>query len=169
MQKKAKRSPVPSSSPHRKERPVRPAGSAKPRPRCLQGIDDEPGSNHPMWRLAFLDLHHDGDWSWGLGEDALRKIVAFLQEMERLTWTEIRAQLTGGNRRRGPKHKFIPAAHLCPAAQQRLLNLQLDEFDELFRFRLGNMERLWGVVHQEVFYPVWWDADHKVCPGKDPD
>ena len=76
---------------------------------------------------------------------------------------------TGGNRRRGALHKFIPSAHLCPAAQRRLLDLRLDEFDELFRFRLGNLERLWGVIHLDVFYPVWWDPEHKVCPSNDPD
>jgi hypothetical protein len=168
MPKKAKHAPVPSS-PSRKEQPQRAPGPVKPRPRCLQGIDDEPGSSHPMWRLALLDLEHDGEWSWGLGETALRKIVTFLRTMEHLTWREIWNQQTGGARRRGAKHKFIPAASLCPAAQRRLLELKLEEFDELFRFRLGNMERLWGVVHLDVFYPVWWDPEHKVCPSQDPD
>lgn len=168
MSGKAKRRPVTSPIPQRKEPPAPNAGPVKPRPRCLQGIDGGPDSAHPVWRLALLDLDHDGDWSWGVDEGVLRKILTFLREMEHLTWTEVRAQLTGG-RRRGPKHKFIPAAHLCSQAQRRLLELQLDEFEELFRFRLGNMHRLWGVIHQDVFYPVWWDPDHKVCPSRDPD
>jgi hypothetical protein len=45
-----------------------------------------------------------------------------------------------------------------------LEELRLDDFDELFRFRLGTMRRLWGIVDDEVFYPVWWDPDHKVYP-----
>lgn len=51
-------------------------------------------------------------------------------------------------------------------ARARLEELGLDDFDELFRFRLGNMERLWGVFagNNHVFYPLWWDCDHKVCP-----
>ncbi len=99
----------------------------------------------------------------------LLKIIALLTEMERLTWREIRAQLTGG-KRRGPKHKFIPLDSLCKEAQERLQALQLDDFEELFRFRTGNMERLWGVVSGDaprVFYPIWWDPDHKVCPSRD--
>jgi hypothetical protein len=122
-----------------------------------------------MWRASFLDLEHNGMWTWQVEAVTLHKIIAFLREMERLTWTEVRAQLTGGNMRRGPKHKFIPADHLCPEAQQRLTEIRLDEFAELFRFRLGNMERLWGVVDEDVFYPVWWDPDHHVCPSRDPD
>jgi hypothetical protein len=31
------------------------------------------------------------------------------------------------------------------------------------------MERLWGVIHLDVFYPVWWDADYKICPSGDRD
>lgn len=170
MAGKGKRPPVPPRVTRQKHRPV-PAAKvpAKPRPRCLQGIDGEPENGHPLWRMAFLDLTWTGEWSWQVEPSTVRKILAFLQDMERLTWTEIRAQLTGGYRRRGPKHKFIPADHLCEAAKRRLIELELDEFDQLFRFRLGNMERLWGVVDGEVFYPVWWDPDHKVCPVKDPD
>ena len=169
MAKKDKRPPVPPSAPQRKQSPGRPApGPAKRLPRCLQGINGEPANSHPSWRLSLLDLDHDGDWSWQVNDGVLRKIIALLQEMERLTWTEIQAQLTGG-RRRGPKHKYIPLEGLCPAAYRRLQELELDDFERLFRFRLGNMERLWGVVHDGIFYPVWWDPGHMVCPGNDPD
>ena len=43
-------------------------------------------------------------------------------------------------------------------------DLRLDDLDDLFRFRLGNKPRLWGVIHEGVFYPVWWDPEHKVYP-----
>jgi hypothetical protein len=166
MSGKSKNRPIPSLPPQRKQLPAPSAGPAKPLPSCLKGICGGPA--HPTWRLALLDLDHDGDWSWGTDERALRKIIEFLREMERLTWTEVRAQITGSQRRRGPKHKPIPVGSLCTAAQKRLAELKLDDFDELFRFRLGNMERLWGVVHDEVFYPVWWDPDHNVCPSGEP-
>jgi hypothetical protein len=84
--------------------------------------------------------------------------------MERLTWTEIYAQLTSSKRGSHRKHHAMPAAQLCGEAQRRLEELRLDDFDELFRFRLGNMRRLWGIVDDEVFYPVWWNAEHRVYP-----
>lgn len=35
------------------------------------------------------------------------------------------------------------------------------------------MGRLWGRMDTDggvlVFYPIWWDGHHKVCPGKDAD
>jgi hypothetical protein len=86
--------------------------------------------------------------------------------MERLTWTEVRAQIHGGGSRGTAhrKHKPVPTEQLCADAQRRLRTLRLDEFDELFEFRLGNFPRLWGVIHDDVFYAVWWDPDHKVYP-----
>jgi hypothetical protein len=167
MGSKPKRQPSPQI-PQRKQLPAPSAGEAKRYPKRLLGIDGEADSQHPLWRLSLLDLEHVEGWSWAIDEASLRKIVAFLAEMERLTWKEVRAQLTGG-RRRGAKHKYIPADHLCPTAQRRLGELELDDFDEMFRFRLGNFERLWGVIRDGVFYAIWWDPRHQVCPGKDND
>jgi hypothetical protein len=142
-------------------------------PRKLRGVvpaDEDPAvaNRKPAWGLALLDRDDNAEWAaWPSERDGLLKILAFLQEMERLSWTEIRAQQTGGKQRRGAKHKSIPVENLIPEAQQRLLQLDLDDHDELFRFRLGNMERLWGVFvgGHHVFYPIWWDPDHRICPS----
>jgi len=48
----------------------------------------------------------------------------------------------------------MPVSQLCGEAQRRLEELRLDDFDELFRFRLGNMRRLWGIIDNEPF-PSW--------------
>lgn len=119
-----------------------------------------------MWRLSLLDREFNGSWSWSVSDKDLIRIIEFLVEMERLTWREVWDQMVSSKRRRGHKHKFIPVDHLIPEARARLRDLQLDDFDQLFRFRLGNMERLWGVLHgsPRVFYPIWWDPNHKICP-----
>jgi hypothetical protein len=97
----------------------------------------------------------------------LLDIVQTLTAMERETWTEIRAKITG-NGRRGALNKFISMEDLCKDAQDRLNDLKLDEFsDNFFRFKLGNMKRLWGVVYDDIFFPVWWDRDHEVCPSEE--
>jgi hypothetical protein len=154
--KKGKSRPVPQSPPPVKERPVV--------PRALLGITDTPDEAHPSWRLSLLDLDHAGGWSWSATEANLREIVKFLSEMERLRWTEIRAQVTSSRRASHRKHHEVPTESLCREAQRRLQDLQLDEFDELFRFRLTGPKRLWGVVHAGVFYPLWWDPSHQVYP-----
>lgn len=129
-----------------------------------------PNGQSPMWRLSLLDREYKGSWSWGVDENTLLKIVALLREMEALTWKEILNQQTGGKNRRGARNKFIPTQDLCAEARERLRELNLDEWDELFRFREGNLGRLWGILmpeHPRVFYPIWWDANHEVCRSKD--
>lgn len=126
------------------------------------------GDDKPFWRFALVDV--DGPWGWGsITPDDLRTVLAFMREMERTTWREIRNHQTGGNRRRGAKHKFIPQEHCITDATKRLTDvLELDEFnDSWFRFRVSGERRLWGVVQGTTFYPVWWDPRHEVCPGKD--
>ncbi|WP_430781992.1 hypothetical protein [Actinoplanes sp. G11-F43] len=84
----------------------------------------------------------------------------FLCEMGRLTWREIRAQMSGGHR----KHHSQDLVTLEKEAQQRFLHLRLDEVvgDELFRFRLEGAVRLWGFLDEAVFHVLWWDAGHQV-------
>lgn len=132
--------------------------------RRLSGIADGPDGRKPAWRLSLLDLHHEGNWSWKVTGEDLREIIDFLSEMERLKWPEVLAQLTSGKKASHRKHHSMPTAQLCVEAKRRLEAIQLDDVDHLFRFRLGNKRRLWGVLAEDVFYPVWWDADHKVYP-----
>jgi hypothetical protein len=166
MPKQSKTKPKqlsPPSAPQRKEIP-----DPALLPRGLLGIADAPDTGnpdgaHPSWRLALLDLEHDGSWSWKIGEGDLKKIIAFLTEMERLTWAQVKAQMTGGKRAGHRTHHSMLFDSLCPEAKRRLRECQLEGFD-LFRFRLSQHERLWGVIYDEVFYPVWWDANHEVYP-----
>lgn len=137
--------------------------------RCLLGVADGSGNGvdgKPSWGLSLMDTEYDGEWSWKIDQGASRRVMGLLASMERMTWREIFDLKTGG-RRRGALHKFIPLESLCPAAQQRLFELNID-FDRLFRFRLGNMDRLWGALPMSsgIFYPIWYDADHKVCPSR---
>jgi hypothetical protein len=145
-------------------RPIPPLTKELPLPKRLSGIADASNGRHPTWRLSFLDLDHEGSWSWQVPTADLHDIVRFLQEMERLTWTEVFAQLAGSKKGSHRKHHAMPAEQLCAEAQRRLQHLRLDDFDELFRFRLGNKRRLWGILDAEIFYPLWWDAEHKVYP-----
>jgi hypothetical protein len=156
VSRKAKHQPQISSEQPRKERPAV--------PRFLLGISDTPDGSHPSWRLSLLDLEHAGSWSWNVTATDLQQIATFLSEMERLTWTEIRAQMTSSKSGSHRKHHAIPVESLCTEAQRRLATLRLDDCDELFRFRLSNMQRLWGIVHDGVFYAIWWDPNHRVYP-----
>lgn len=169
--KPSKRSAKSKEDPSRRGAPE--PSPDKPQPRRLQGVaadSPELEQGHPLWRLSLLDRGYQGQWSWKTTEEIIHKIVDFLIQMERLPWKEVRRHMAGG-KNRGSKHKPIPIESLCQETQQRLQELELEDCDELFRFRTGWDERLWGVLSHEnprVFYPIWWDPYHKVCPGKDP-
>lgn len=169
MQKQKQKQP--RAKPRQLSRPPAPQRKEIPElglPRGLLGVADapdigQPDDAHPSWRLSLLDLDHAGSWSWEIDEADLRKIVDFLTRMERHTWKEIKSQVTGSKSGSHRKHHAMPSEDLCQEAQRRLREKQLEGFD-LFRFRLGNMERLWGFIYGGVFYPVWWDPDHQVYP-----
>lgn len=145
--------------------PSPPARKELPRPERLAYFGSTSNGMHPTWRLSLLDLEHAGSWSWDVNAAALREITTFLSQMEKLTWTEIRAQMFNSKKGSHRKHHPMPPELLCVEAQRRLRALRLDDLDEMFRFRLGNKPRLWGVVDTDgVFYPVWWDPEHKVYP-----
>ena len=143
------------------------AAGAEKKPRLESTLPDV-DTMKPVWRVGRADFGHT---SWGLGRATTAEVtmvLQFLRAMEDLTWREIWQQQTGGDRRRGQKHKYIPMEHLCNEAQSSLNDLQLDDgSDDWFRFRLGGVRRLWGMTDGHIFYPVWWDPRHEVCPSKD--
>ncbi|MEV0754992.1 hypothetical protein [Streptosporangium sp. NPDC050280] len=174
MAKRDKRQPVPAV-PKGKSKPVVPGslapGAGKPiAPKKLLGVhtnSDDDDLRHPVWRLSLLDREHDGSWSWKIDGATLMTIIEALTAMERLTWREIRVQQAHSKSRSLAKHHAQPVGSLCAEAQKRLGDLGLDDWDELFRFRIMQKGRLWGVLSNEsprVFYPIWWDPEHLVSP-----
>lgn len=85
-------------------------------------------------------------------------------EFERLTWGEVQKQASGEGHL---MHHDQPIASLVEEAQQRWLDLGLEEFDSAFRFRLGNTKRFWGFVVQGHFFGVWWDRHHSLYPASE--
>jgi hypothetical protein len=128
-------------------------------------MDDD--RSHPIWRLSLLDRDHNGSWSWKVDEPTLAFIIDFLIQMEKLTWKQIRTQGAAYVDKIRARHHSQAVDTLCKEAQDRLVELGLDQWDELFRFRVDQLGRLWGVLSKEsprVFYPIWWDPDHRVYP-----
>ena len=174
MASKPKRQPVPKP-PKGKNKPVIPGsvapGTDKPiAPRSVLALHADSHDDdlcHPVWRLSLLDVDHDGEWSWRINGSTLDTIVQFMIQMERLTWKQIRTQQAATTTRARARHHSQQVETLAADAQRRLSELGLDDVDELFRFRVDQKGRLWGVLSREsprVFYPIWWDDDHRVYP-----
>jgi hypothetical protein len=109
-----------------------------------------------LYGLSLMD--EGGPWGWsGIAAEHLKRVVAKSKGWESMTIGEL-LRVSG--------NKPIPFDHLCPEAQRRLVELELDDYDGLWELRLGGKPRIWGVLSGHVFYPVWWDPKHTVCPSK---
>ena len=120
-----------------------------------------------QWNTNLLDAHVSTDvrcrWTWDISPEDLKELLGFLGELSQQTWSEIERAMTGSQTRR-PKHHSHAVPSLCKAAQDRLAQVTDGSYPELFRFRYGGKQRLWGVRDRAVFMPIWLDLDHQVYP-----
>ncbi len=142
-------------------------GSAE-KPTPTKTAKEEPlsvGQRRMEWSRDNADIV--GEWSWGsrscLVDDWDVKLHPFLLEYEKKTWNQISAECTGKKKRR-PKHIDYTTTSICKEARDRLVELEFDDVDRIFRFRLSGKERLYGINRLHIFMVLWWDPEHNVYP-----
>ena len=106
-----------------------------------------------------------GEWSWGQkrswGKSTWNEIIfPHISSYKEKTWLEIENEVSGKHKR----NKSYTIDKICHEAQRRLGEIQLEDLDEIFRFRLASRQRLYGFRICEVFFILWWDPDHKIYP-----
>ncbi len=119
------------------------------------------------WSVEGAD--REGIWSWEVhrdwGDDVWEQTLRpKLEEFQKLTWAEIERQAYGNDGKRHRCHHAMDTYDVCQEAQDRLLALERAYPETLFRFRLGNLPRLWGVRVVEEFQVIWYDPTHQVYP-----
>lgn len=162
---------VPNGAPGRRaaaEPGIVPNNGSDRVPRALRGVvevtENAIAEARPLWGLSLMDEEHNCSWTWRVTPGEATTLLGFLKEMERLRWREIRAQMFNSKRGSHKKHHWMPADDVCTEAKRRLDEIGLGDQEEIFRFRLSNKARLWGIILDRTFYPIWWDSDHKVYP-----
>jgi hypothetical protein len=139
---------------------MRGAPSTKQAPRSKKqpsGGESDPVAilHQPLsWHLSEVDFA--GKWGWHrLAADQLSNLHKQLLDYERETLAALKRQ---------HRARLIPTADLCSEAQKRLLTTRRDDA-ELWELRLGyGRWRAWGIVRGSIFYFLWWDPEHTVCP-----
>lgn len=91
-------------------------------------------------------------------------IAGKLNSFESLKWSELISQRTGGKKKRRKLHHEQEVSSLCKEAQDRWLELGLEEYETAFRFRLGGTKRIWGYRLGAHFHLVWYERHHKIYP-----
>jgi hypothetical protein len=118
------------------------------------------------WDASEAD--REGNWSWGprdWTEAAWDGVIhPKLANFKTMKWHEIEAAVTSNGHR---MHHPMPIETICDECQTRLLKLEKVDGD-IYRFRLGNLPRLWGFRVLHVFEILWYDPEHNVYPT-DPD
>lgn len=117
----------------------------------------------PVWSFSRCDFDHK---TLGLSnhQEKILDLLVRLKDHERMTWREILTSTSG--KKKGTRSHSIPINEIDKAAQRRLYELHLDDFDELYSIRLDSLHRLWGIITNGTFCIIWDDLNHAVCPSK---
>ena len=131
------------------------AGASVPGQRAPVAIGVDGHDHKIVWRFSMLDM--GGPWGWAMVTIAQwEMILAKIRDWETQTLGELFNHA---------RHKPIPLESLCPGARARLEEINLDDLDVLWELGLGNKPRIWGHRDRHIFYPLWWDPEHTVCPS----
>lgn len=109
---------------------------------------------NPSWNFSLCDLEHE---KWSIIQskfpsDILPKLISF----ERRKWSDIIND---------KKHNhWIECSKFIKEAKERLIELNYN-YDSLFSLRLTGRLRLFGIIEYGVFYVIWYDIDHEICPA----
>jgi hypothetical protein len=154
--------PTAESKPRIAPHLLREAEQAAKQPKFI--VDGSRFTYHVTWCVTKAD--QDDAWSWGEPREwALDEwdnvIRPAFDEFARLTWREIDDHSSESGHKMHHEHEI---SDLIEEAQDRWRALDLEQFDTVFRFRLGGTRRAWGFIVQAHFHLIWWDRLHSLYP-----
>lgn len=118
------------------------------------------GSDRFRLSLRYLDSGEYSPWPFhDLAPEDVEDLGALLSEVALETWEYIETCKTELGK---PAHGHRPIGH---RARERLAQLEFEADDIealIFRFRVTQQKRLWGIRQDGVFYALWWDPEHDV-------
>jgi hypothetical protein len=113
---------------------------------------------NPSWRIREMLMVDPFGWH-SMDRTEIAKVHLRLASLERSTWREILNPATGRR-----KHHYMPVEEISRAAQRQLEEKKLADTDTLVSIRIGQAERVWGILQAGVLLLLWWDPHHLVYP-----
>lgn len=128
----------------------------QPSKRPKAGFNENPLLLRPAWRIGSLEMCDPFGWH-EIDTETLTVIRDRLRNFESMNLIDFF----------GPKKKshMVPVDQLCKEARDRLTELHLDDLEELASLRVMWSKRVWAQLEHNVFILLWWDPNHRVCPG----
>lgn len=133
---------------------------------CNRNFNDTSSVLHKVETRSKLNLKRQNIFAILKGLDRqyfFSQVLPKLTDFESMTWNLI-VQATHG-RRNKTKHHNVRIEKLCTKARQRLDELNLCTYSELYSLRLSGKERIWGIRKGHNFHIIWYDPLHEVCPS----
>ena len=97
-----------------------------------------------------------GPWDWSmLSSKHLQDFLEKLFEAQKLSWQ---------NLRENGSHP-VNVNNIIPKAQKRLQKIGQDDLGQLYSFHLTGQLRVWGIKDNNIFWLLWWDPQHSICPS----
>jgi hypothetical protein len=148
-----------------KAKPLKFLASTKKSPVARQPAG-EAGSRPPVFHFEYADVAFSGDFGFHQDPECSHDILALILDASKKSWNELLAERVYSGGQSHKKHHSQVVATLEAGARQRITDRKLDEVfgDDIFRFRDGNMKRMWGFRDGQDFYVLWWDPNHLVYP-----
>jgi hypothetical protein len=116
-------------------------------------------AERPSWRVSrMLMVHQDFGWR-DIDAAQLERLRTRLKSFESMTWREILHPP-----QRHPQNHLMRVDHICKPAQELLEAEGLADIEQLVSLRIGQAERIWGILQAGVLLILWWDPNHLVYP-----
>ena len=125
------------------------------------GVEASDDWFYRAFKLSLRRLDFDGPFGWsGPCAEDLVASMRRLKELEGLKWQEILADARKNNHR-------MERSRLAKAAQDRLDEIHLGDYEYVYSFRVTKEHRLWGVrdaADNVTLLLLWCDTKHAVYP-----
>jgi hypothetical protein len=120
------------------------------------GFDENALLMRPAWRIGHMEMCDPFGWH-EVDVATLEIIRERLKNFETMSIVDFF----------GPKKKchLVETDQLCKEARSRLSDLGLDDLEALASLRVMWSKRIWAMMDRNVFTLLWWDPEHRVCPG----
>lgn len=88
-------------------------------------------------------MDSDGKWGWNKFESSfVQEVMQRIFEAQKLTWQD---------HRDSGSHP-VKVVDLIHEAQKRLVQIEKDDVDELYSFRISGKKRIWGIREGNILW-----------------
>lgn len=123
------------------------------------------------WSINYKFLDYEGQFAWPSDDVWQMNLLLFLSKLNsKFDLDQLIEEVI--DPRNGTIHHSVHMNDLNSTAIQRLADLSRNKdfantfADSLLSIRVCKNEqskpRIWGILANEIFHPMWWDPDHQV-------